>query len=116
MSLITVLPYAAFLTIALVGWLLVDLLTRNNSRAQERLDELRDPRSRARDRADEGGGLGGLFAKAAPKLSKALEPKTELEQSALKVRLANAGYNSPGPRSSSWRSSSRCCWAAGWSA
>ena len=36
------------------------------------------------------------MTKAAPSLSKALQPKTELEQNKLKIRLANAGYNSPG--------------------
>lgn len=39
--------------------------------------------------------MGGILKKAAPALSKALVPKTDLEQSVLKVRLANAGYTSP---------------------
>jgi tight adherence protein C len=36
-----------------------------------------------------------MLEKAAPKLSKVFEPKSELEQSQLKIRLANAGFNSP---------------------
>jgi tight adherence protein C len=36
-----------------------------------------------------------MLQKAAPKLSKALEPKTDLEQNKLKVRLANAGFSNP---------------------
>jgi tight adherence protein C len=36
-----------------------------------------------------------MLEKAAPKLSKAFEPKSELEQSQLKLKLANAGFNSP---------------------
>ncbi len=38
---------------------------------------------------------GSVFKKAAPALSKALKPKTELEENNLKVRLANAGFQSP---------------------
>ncbi len=38
----------------------------------------------------------GCFEKARPELSKALQPKTELEQNKLKIRLANAGFNHPG--------------------
>jgi tight adherence protein C len=40
--------------------------------------------------------MGAVVEMAAPALSKALQPKTELEQSELKRRLANAGYNAPG--------------------
>ena len=36
-----------------------------------------------------------MFNKAAPALSKALESKSELEKSNLKIRLANAGYSRP---------------------
>jgi tight adherence protein C len=90
------LPYAAFGAVTLGLWWGVDLLTRRRSRADERLDELRDPRLRSRDAAEEAAGMSGLFQKAAPSLSKALQPKTELEQNKLKIRLANAGYNNPG--------------------
>ena len=36
-----------------------------------------------------------MLEKAAPALSKAFEPKSKLEQNELKVKLANAGFNSP---------------------
>ncbi len=36
-----------------------------------------------------------MLEKAAPALSKALQPKTELEANKLKVRLANAGFSMP---------------------
>lgn len=97
MTLTDVLPFAIFGMITLGAWWLVDMLSRRKSRADERLDELRDPRLRNRERGEgqSGGGIASLFEKAAPSLSKALQPKTELEQNKLKVRLANAGYNSP---------------------
>jgi tight adherence protein C len=96
MTLVDILPYAVFGAFTIGLWFLADLLTKRKSRAQERLDEFRDPRLRARETGEEKAGMAGLFEKAAPSLSKALQPKTELEQSKLKTRLANAGYNNPG--------------------
>ncbi|MGC1272838.1 MAG: type II secretion system F family protein [Planctomycetaceae bacterium] len=96
MSIQTLLPYAVFGAITLGGWGLIDFLSKRRSRAEERLDELRDPRRRSRDAVDEKSSMAGLFEKAAPGLAKALQPKTELEQNKLKIRLANAGYNNPG--------------------
>jgi tight adherence protein C len=39
--------------------------------------------------------MSSLVEKAAPALSRALEPKSETEQSLLRVRLANAGFSRP---------------------
>lgn len=63
----------------------------DKSRASERLEELKDP-SRRKTEGD-GHGVTGMLEKAAPKLSKALEPQTEQEKNSLKVQLSNAGYN-----------------------
>ena len=51
----------------------------------------------ARKRRDDNspGAVNTIFEKAAPTLSKALEPKSETEQSDLRIRLANAGFSSP---------------------
>ncbi len=92
-------PYAPYLIFAAItgGMMaLMSAMSRKRSRASERLDELKDPRKRLQS----GGGVQeqgvtGMLKKAAPTLSKALQPKTELEQSTLKVRLANAGFSSP---------------------
>src|SRR5918997_1148703 len=96
MNFIDILPYAVFGAFTIGLWFLADLLTKRKSRAQERLDEFRDPRLRARETGDEKAGMAGMVERAAPSLSKALQPKTELEQNKLKIRLANAGYNNPG--------------------
>ena len=90
-----ILPWAIFGLITFGGWALLNTFTNRSSRAMERLEELRDPTLRNRDQAGKTG-MGAVVEMAAPALSKALEPKTELEQSELKRRLANAGYNSPG--------------------
>ncbi|GAB4148446.1 MAG: type II secretion system F family protein [Planctomycetaceae bacterium] len=94
-------PYLPWLVFGCISLGLVAIFaafSRSKTRTDERLDELRDPRLRNQHQAgndDSGNGVGKMFEKAAPALSKALKPKSELEESALKVRLANAGFNSP---------------------
>jgi tight adherence protein C len=92
-------PYAIFGGITFVMWAVFSYFSASASRADERLEELRDPSLRNRGANAEtkstSSGAMAMLEKAAPKLSRALEPKTELEQSKLKVRLANAGYSSP---------------------
>lgn len=87
---------AAFGAIAGAAWVIMSLTSNKKSRASERLDELRDPRARARaGKSGDDGAMKGMIEKAAPALSKALQPKSETEQSNLKIRLANAGFSSP---------------------
>ncbi|MCA9114677.1 MAG: type II secretion system F family protein, partial [Planctomycetaceae bacterium] len=95
MNLELAVPWAVFGTITCGIWAVAGWLSGGRSRETERLDELRDPRLRQRGGGDQKSGMGAMLERAAPKLSKALEPKTELEASTLKVRLANAGYSSP---------------------
>ncbi len=93
MELVDILPYAVFGCFAIIGWVIFNMFSAKDSRASERLDELKSPSSRALEK--EGQGVGKMLEKAAPALSKAMQPKTELEENALKVKLANAGFNSP---------------------
>ncbi|MGE3314931.1 MAG: type II secretion system F family protein [Planctomycetaceae bacterium] len=93
---VQLLPWAIFGGITCGAWALITYFSGQRSRAAERLDELRDPTLRNREIAADGkSGMGAMVERAAPALSKALQPKTELEQSELKIRLANAGYSSP---------------------
>jgi tight adherence protein C len=94
-DLMTFLPWAIFGVITFGAWALFTAFSSKDSRASERLDELRDPRLREKAAAQKQQGVGAMLERAAPTLSKALEPKTELEQNQLKVKLANAGYNGP---------------------
>lgn len=87
------LPISVFLAIAAGVWAVLSLLTGTQSRAAERLEELKDPRKRG-DSADKKNAMGAVFKAAAPALSAALKPKTELEESNLKIRLSNAGFHS----------------------
>lgn len=89
-----IIPLAAFGAITCAVWAALSMVTGRKSRTSERLEELRDPRSRNRRQA-EAGTMNSMIEKAAPALSKALQPKSETEQSDLKIRLANAGFSSP---------------------
>lgn len=95
MDLQTFLPFGIFVVVTAGVWAVISALTGGDSRADERLDELRDPRKRKGDAEDAKGpgGVKDMLKKAAPTLSKALQPQTDLEASKLKVRLANAGFS-----------------------
>ena len=89
-------PFAIFTAISIGVYALVSAFTAEKSRADQRLEEIKDPRKRAKGLQDvDEEGVKGMFKKAAPALSKALQPKSDLEESNLKVRLANAGFSSP---------------------
>lgn len=92
MDYVQLLPWAIFGMVIVGVIAVVNKLSSDKSRANERLDELRNPH--LRNGGDEGTSASSLLEKAAPTLSKALTPKSELEENQLKVRLANAGYNS----------------------
>ncbi len=90
------LPWAIFGGITFMAWALIQHFSTKSSRATERLDELRDPSLRRTEQMGEDQkGMGKVIEKAAPALSKALQPKTDLEQNQLKLRTANAGFHSP---------------------
>jgi tight adherence protein C len=83
---------AIFCAISGGVWALLSVFSAKEDRASERLQELKDPGRRQQgDKA----GVTNMIQAAAPALSKALQPKTELEQNELKVRLANAGFSHP---------------------
>lgn len=94
MDLQQILPWAVFGACTCAIWAISGWFGTRSSRQSERLDELRDPRLRQGGDGQKSS-MGAMLEKAAPSLSKALEPRTELEASALKVRLANAGYSTP---------------------
>lgn len=92
MEFTSIMPWGVFGVCTVGVWALISAFQKDDNRATERLAELRDPGSRDKKKKS-GNGMAKLFEKAAPALSKALGPKSELEQNELRVRLANAGYN-----------------------
>lgn len=91
------LPFAIFGLFAACAWLVLDRVARGQSRASERLDEIKNPH--ARKRTDATGGkkqdaMSKVLEKATPALAKSLQPKTELEVNKLKTKLSNGGFRS----------------------
>ncbi len=91
-------PVAIFGMFAVLAWWLLGRLAGNRPRALERLDELRRPRTRrapddflALKKQDK---MSKVLEKATPALAKAMEPKSELEKSKLRTKLAVAGFRS----------------------
>jgi len=96
MDITTLLPITAFVAITAGLWAVVTIFSKKSSRASERLEEWRDPFARQKREGGQGNSaMGNMFEKAAPAMSRALESRSELEQSNLKIRLANAGYARP---------------------
>ena len=90
---------ALFGTFAVVAWWVLNLIASGRSRADERLDELRDPGiRRARDEmaVKKTDAVTRVLQKATPALAKPLTPKTEMELGKLKTKLTVAGFRSDG--------------------
>lgn len=93
----TVLPFAVFGMFAALGWWFLEMTSGGRSRAVERLEEIRNPRTR---RASEltttkkTTAVTRMLEKATPALAKPLAPKSDLEKSKLKMKLAHAGFRS----------------------
>jgi tight adherence protein C len=90
-------PILVFLGIVAAIWSVLSMISQRNSRALERLARLSRPPSLVELEDGKGGNRNDRFAgliDAAKALSSPLMPNTELEQNALKTKLANAGFRS----------------------
>ena len=96
MDMSLVIMLAAFGGTAAAVWVLIEMFVAAKSRAEERLDELRDPSLR-KDRTDESEVTAkkkgtkeafGRLVEKAQALAKPLQPKGEEEEGKLKVKLA----------------------------
>lgn len=86
----TLIPIAVFGAFAAGAWWVMDMITSRNTRAEERLSELRSPGKAATSARSEG--FASMLQKATPALAKPLQPKTKDEQNKLKQRLSYAGF------------------------
>ncbi len=95
LSLETVLPFAIFGAAAAGSWLMLDYFSTGRTRADERLDEIRDPNLRRRNEqaatTKKSNTMSSMLARASV-ASKPLQPKNEYEVSRLKARLSAAGF------------------------
>lgn len=99
MNIVSLLPWAAFAGISCAIWAVVShmLASPQDERSLERLEAFQKKR-----REHVGPGVRGTAERmaqfvenAAPTLSKSVGPKGEREQNQLRLRLSNAGFNSP---------------------
>ena len=87
-------PVLVFVAFAALAWCAMEWIAARKPRAVERLDSIRNPRRRgeASSAMKKTDAMTKVFQAASPALAKSLEPKSEIEMSKLKVRLANAGF------------------------
>ena len=83
---------AGFGFASVVAWFLMDLFGSRKSTAEERLEYLRDPRSRANEKDSAKDQMTSLLERAAPTLSAPLTPKSEKEENQLRQKLDEAGF------------------------
>jgi len=91
-----IVPFLVFAGFVLGVWSILSMISQRNSRAQDRLSRISRPQSLA-DIEDPKLSKKERFqgvAEMAKAFARPLMPQTELEQSQLKVRLANAGFRS----------------------
>ncbi|MEW4561871.1 type II secretion system F family protein [Bremerella sp. JC770] len=80
-------------------YFLADMLLKDKSRAEDRLDGLKDPYQRGGrngDKSTKGNALGKVLEKATPSLAKPLQPTNEKDANKLKDKLSHAGFRSEG--------------------
>jgi tight adherence protein C len=89
-------PLLVFAGIVLAIWAVLSMISNRNSQAADRLARLSRPQSLAdiQDPARRGDTRMQGLLDAAKSFSKPLMPQGELEQNALKTKLANAGFRS----------------------
>jgi tight adherence protein C len=90
---------SAFGLIGALAWLAVDWLGGSSSRAEQRLDDFKDPLSRRRREEANAGkkksdAMHRMLEASAPALAKPLQPKTDKDMGKLKLKLSYAGFRS----------------------
>jgi tight adherence protein C len=94
----TVMPFAIFGLFAVGAWLVLDLVSRQKSRAEDRLDEFRDPKLRRRKEEEAkrktSDAMTNMLRKATPALARPLQPKNESDAGKLRLKLMQAGFRS----------------------
>lgn len=88
------LPFALFGAFGALAWLVLERIATPKPRAEQRLEEFKDPSIRKRKDAEQSATstMSKVLEAAAPSLAKPLQPKNELEMGRLRSRLAYAGF------------------------
>ncbi len=82
--------------VATIVWWLLDLLASKKPRAEQRLQDIREPNTHKsdllRDGKNKSGTMSKMLEKASPALAKPLQPKSDQEVSDTKSKLNQAGF------------------------
>jgi len=91
-----VLPLALFGAFAAAAWIVLEMVASRKPRAEERLEEFKDPRLRRAGKEKENpkssSAVSNVLKMASPALAKPLRPKNAGEEGKLKERLSHAGF------------------------
>ncbi|HTN74700.1 MAG TPA: type II secretion system F family protein [Pirellulaceae bacterium] len=93
-NLASFLPFALFGAFGALAWLVLERIATPKARAEQRLEEFKDPSLRKRKDAEANStsSMSKVLEAAAPSLAKPLQPKNEQEMGRLRLRLAHAGF------------------------
>lgn len=94
-----VMQLAVFGAATAAVWFLLDFFAGHKPRAEQRLEEFREPNTRRSDATRDGKGKGNKVTKvlemASPALAKPLQPKSTEEVSKTRLKLNQAGFRGP---------------------
>lgn len=98
---------AVFGAVAVAVWWMLDAMSTKKPRAEQRLEEFREPNSRKGDllrdgKGSKGGAISRALEKASPALSAPLKPKSEAEVSKIREKLNMAGFRGPNAPQMYW--------------
>jgi tight adherence protein C len=91
-NLALLLPFALFGGFAALAWVVLERLSTRRPRAEQRLEEFKDPTLRKRKEETNTAAMTKVLEAAAPAFSKPLQPKSEFEANKLRQKLAHAGF------------------------
>jgi tight adherence protein C len=88
---------ALFVTFAAGAWFVIDMISGRAPRAEQRLERLKQSKRGVPIQSDRSATdkFAQMLEKAAPALSKPLQPKTDAQNSKLKLKLSYAGFRRP---------------------
>lgn len=92
-----IIPVAIFLAIGAMTWLILSQFVDRDDRAEQRLQELSDPRRRSREQERDNKkaeAITRVLEKASPTLAKPLTPTNERDMGKLRQGLVEAGFRS----------------------
>jgi tight adherence protein C len=100
LDMVSLIPLAIFAAFGAGAWVVIDYFLNNRTRAEERLDEMRQPRRAiAKTAIKKSEGIAKLLEKAGPTLSRPFQPKNAKDAGKLARRLSHAGFRHEGAAS-----------------